>query len=541
MTPDDLAYIIAQFFPNNTGVILTGSQSLAKTFIDKRDIDIVIFNPNPGNIVYSIIPHDGFYFDVTILPLTDIANIIDNESFDPKGVLLNKILTGTILIDKNGFVKLISSIVSEIYGKSSYNISMLHRQQIADLKKFQKYFGAAENHHDGALLKTVLFDWHSKITAVEAYKLLNYLHGPAQKHKLLIQKNPNFLNEVNELATQALITGDFNKVADYNSSYCTTIRKVFKYEPQPNAKLIIDVGYDDFSLSHFILNVFCNLREHEVLQSCFERFYLSPVKYSKKYQNKVCIVFSLAEPRVKYYKILSIVRAYIFNNAGLQNPRVSVWFDENEAIPAIHNLRLDISRMIFMDFLEKAELNTSVRMNLIFECLDKLRLAINLNQSDLLLVYSYLMQNWIFYNGTAIHTKNLAIITDIYKKSTQACQSYYLSQWSSVLPSMIQNKIFNVPAHLSQLSSAIAMTAEHIDKSESCSTRDFKSTITYKACETFGFDDVRTSYWFIILIEEAFQSINLSYLQKQLAFYCYLNAFLAEGAKIPTVNDKLVK
>jgi hypothetical protein len=376
----------------------------------------------------------------------------------------------------------------------------------------------------------MLSDWYTAITGTEAYKLIGYMHGPYHKYQLLMQQAPAFMAEVKAVMEEAMQQDNFKPVSDYNILYTGKIRSV-RYEPPANACLIIDLEYEHFSMQGFVSQVLPVLLEHPLIAASYRYFYMSPVKYYRKYQHKVSICFSLREGAVKYYTLAALVRSTLKSTEGVKDLTSTFLFDEhpqNGIGLIIEGLRKGICHSLATYICKEGNWDPRVLMTTGLSLLEDLRKATGIEKNDLFKVISCLMQNWIFGNPKPIRTTNLAVLREKYGEAIKMAENFYQMQWASYLPSLLQNGLFNLPPGLDKLGDLAASSArellEQLAQDSGRETGWRETDLSYQACKALHFDHVDAAYCYITLAEEIFTFLNLSYQQRFIALHAFFKA-----------------
>ncbi len=500
--------------------MLTGSQYQQTMLVKEKDIDIVVFGHSPGCILYSLITLQEIVFDFTVVPLTDISRVLDSQRYDPRALLLNKLYKGVILEDRTGIVQRIQEKVREIYGQVTFNTLQQYRQHVIYLQKFRKYFYNKFDKYPPVLQRALLNDWYTTITAAEAFKFVNYLHGPFQKLELLQDRAPEFLAEVEQVLDEARVRQNYQPVADYTNHYTTTRKVSQRPVPAPGALLTVDLEYDDFTLSHFVLTVLPVLRSDPGLGAAYRHCYLTPAKYYGKYSYQLCVTFQPDKGGIRYYALPGKLRALLTDQKTVNNLKMAVVPEDEVHKPgyaSLEELRGILSAAVAGFIGETGGFHAIPVTQMAFRCLDMLRSNLPLQREDIEKANSFLWQNWAFTSGKIIRTTQLGTIKTRYEQSVREAAEYYDKHFSAYLPSIIESGFYQLPNGWDGLEASITrIIAELLD-----SAGEVEADLRYHALIPFSLTRPDAAYWYIVLAEEIFTSLNLAYKDRLFALYAF--------------------
>ncbi len=346
MTHTELTGIVTHYLPANMGIVLAGSQRKNEVLSKTTDIDLVVLEVSFSHIQNFSLLHNGFKLDFTILPFTDIENILQNESNESKGGVLHMLNNGVVLKDncnlfpiiQNKAALLISKIGGKVFADYQYNITSLSRNSKYLLKSLSKN------------QRTVLLcDIVSLISETESIKISNWA---SKQHKLSLCENedPTLLcNELIEIFNRSLHTGDNTEISNLTNYYLQTAESLVSYPLSNTTRLLIDLDYPDFSVPDFLTSVLPFIKESEALNSSFSNFYLSPRHYHKTYKNRVTLVFKISN-HSHAAQILKEAES-VFDTVLKKGKRHSVIYQSNdqfsnEKFALFEQLRISVNSFI---------------------------------------------------------------------------------------------------------------------------------------------------------------------------------------------------
>jgi hypothetical protein len=281
----DILEAVNFFFPNHYGAIIAGSQRNNEVFRKESDIDIVILDMLSSNVWSKTAKKEGYKIDFTIIPLSDVLNVMLDSSNDPKNGLLSMLSTGCVLSDPFELIASINATATVFFNQVNYRTFSGFHKYYTELLKLKKLIrpGLSE------VEKTVIIsDFISIITHLEVIKNDNW--DSKTKHKLwsLQQSSPDFLDKLS-ITFRDAVNNDADVLLPLIERYQDDVSR--GYRKDSKLKLLFDIGYDDFSISDFV-----NLRLPEILKdeksrTAFRYLYLSPLKYSRTYHHNIVLVF----------------------------------------------------------------------------------------------------------------------------------------------------------------------------------------------------------------------------------------------------------
>jgi len=292
MSEQDIINEITNLLPKVSGIILTGSQAQNEVFSSQKDLDIVVLDELYSNTSGFILAKEGYKIDITILPLYNIDNVLDNETFDPKGALLSMIKKAKILKDDLSILKKIQEKATFLYSSQTRGTSQSVDDQLSELSKYKTLFEGSLSEEEFTF---VMSDFISLIGSLELIRLTNWSATRKQKSAFLSTNSHKFATEITKIFKSGYFGYSKMNIGAFIDLYAKQYKNNLSFESsEENKKIIIDLDYHGFSLSSFIKNILPSFESNTILKDYFLQFYVSPKKYHRKYKNKISLIFSFS-------------------------------------------------------------------------------------------------------------------------------------------------------------------------------------------------------------------------------------------------------
>jgi len=329
----DLKAIVDKNYPNCMGAMVTGSQLRPGYNRFQSDLDLIIFDSFFSVVSTFAVFQEGHKIDFTQVPINDIDNVIRNEQFDQRGILLTMIATGEIIKDnKYGVVEGIRNRAGELFNKGIHDNLPVYMSMIKALTKIRKDFNKDVREYQKMFL---INDFFFNITQAELIKLSKWRFTGKHKANLLYELNPRFVSEVQELAMSSMRTDDlepFRAIGNYIDEYLTHKAMSNGERLFDNDHLWIDIDYKGISIKHFTSTVLPAIAQSPELKERYLHFFLSPTSLHRIYRNRLCICFE--NNGLQNNELITIVEK-LFNDTIHKPYRFSITptYSLNEQIP----------------------------------------------------------------------------------------------------------------------------------------------------------------------------------------------------------------
>lgn len=309
-----LTELVKKHFPESIGYILTGSQRNNAVFKTDSDIDVVVVNPFFCDLCVRTLQQGAYTVDFTIIPLINIEEVVENETYDTRGSLVSMLQYGNIIMDTDDIVANVCRRVLElscyIHYKTLVEYDRLMTELIRMPKLFRRQLTATE--------KTIfLCELVTYITSLESIVASHSLHARHSKFFIVSQSKPALQNELARLVSKALnqTDGDLKFVSSFAQAYIEQLPPMKMNATKWREEFYIDFFVPDFSLEKFVTVFLPSMMQSGLLADGYRFFYLSNRKYARIYRHTVTICFSQkTEPadRIKIITELETVFSQIY-------------------------------------------------------------------------------------------------------------------------------------------------------------------------------------------------------------------------------------
>ena len=399
MSENEILSVCKQQFTLAEIFILTGSQ-LYRSQPDKlSDIDVVVIDEQFSVVSSRIINSGNFKFDFTMVPLADLDNVINNERFDPKGVLLSMIQEGKILFQKNGSGDLLKQKIAGVFSQVNPAASGKFNNIIQSLFSVKKIFDSKPNDRERFLAVNLFVNL---VTEAEMALHNNWHLENKQKIRFLEKSNPGLIDELNDLTKQLLYgqsAVDISSLSDYIDYYQRN--SLIGNAGISSSRYVIDIGSHDYDVT--LIDNFINyIQDISVLKENFLYFFSCPVKMHRLFKNKFCLVFKAdkgVDRKYIYFQVfsaftrlaktkppISLEANYIFSKS---NESAEIWLAFENTAKALSLLIIKEMKMAGAYQLERGIYFMMIFLGFIAKRLD-------LSIDEMLKANNYLFHRWHF-------------------------------------------------------------------------------------------------------------------------------------------------
>ncbi len=99
---------VSEYFPNSSGVMLTGS-FVSEYFNEYSDLDVILLSKWHYKMFIESYEYEGLKIQIIVLPLTDAREILRKDAMCRNGALISMLNKGLILSDGDGFLERLKS------------------------------------------------------------------------------------------------------------------------------------------------------------------------------------------------------------------------------------------------------------------------------------------------------------------------------------------------------------------------------------------------------------------------------------------------
>lgn len=288
----DLLEIINEHYDSCTGAIVTGSH-LKPGFDNLRsDVDIIVFDAIFSVVTTTVIYQQNHKIDITQVPINDIDNVLRNEQFDQRGILLTMIATGKILKDTEDYlIEKLKGRAAELFSTGIHDNLPTYKALMKGLVKIRKEFDRELDQYSKMFLINEFF---STITQMELIRVSKWRFSGKHKANLLYESSREFVEQVHDLVKSASNSSDiqlFRKIGTFIDEYLmvrslSKEKRLFEYN-----YLWIDIDYKDINIRHFVKAVLPAINDVPFMKERYHHFFLSPTAQHRIYRNKLSLCF----------------------------------------------------------------------------------------------------------------------------------------------------------------------------------------------------------------------------------------------------------
>ncbi|MBL7702356.1 MAG: hypothetical protein JNM14_08905 [Ferruginibacter sp.] len=492
----DILEAVDFYFPKNYGIILSGSQRNNREFKRESDIDVVVFDMLSSCLWTKNAEKNGFRIDFTILPVNDIENVLRDDIFEPKNVLMSMLTDGNILHDPYLILPHIVDKAKQYYDKLHFKTEITFKNYFIEFLKLKKLFSLKLNEADKIIL---LSDFVNIACTLETIKLTNWQLKTKHKIICLSEKSPVFLNKILELYKRG-VCDDYAPIIDFIDSYRTEIRNVaLQAGNEKYCLLVVDVGYKDFSFSYFVKNILPIIIADPEISSCYRYFYPSPINYRTKYKFDISLVFDIASKSRS--QILLIIEQtltgvsqkrlffdYFLENINTEHP--------NGCFDDLHNhINNNIRNLIFKqdDFDQRTVFKFFLSPTFF------LKSFLGIDNNEFQMINSMIAQKWLFTKKEQQNAKNHQGLIKASMQIIEKTQDFYKDNLSLIIKSLKQEINSNefLMDESEGLYSLLKNTALRLSSSINTT-----GNLTLKILEATGFKNPQKIYVYRAILEE---------------------------------------
>ncbi|MBB5439267.1 hypothetical protein HDC92_002954 [Pedobacter sp. AK017] len=520
MNDEDILNVVNYHYPKCVGVIWTGS-SLNNTVNNQSDIDVVIVDEQFSVISPIVIVIKGKRFDFTQIPLSNLENILFDELYDPKGILITMISNGKIIKDtKNMLLKQIQQKVSLACSNFQTINEKAYENFVHELKKIQPQFNKLLEYKEAFLL---LNEFVFQCSQAEVFRHSNWSYNGKHKPRFLISKNAHFIERLIEVAGFSKLKEGYNDLSSISAYIDFYLSEPFRFntENYVKDKLVLDLTYENISITDFIHSILDDVLADPILQHCYSYFYLSPKQSFRIYKKYICIVFNIS-PSYSRENVFTAFKKVLMSKSknrislstlptsifDIQNPNSDFYYRFEHVAKSVSQVYIKYLRK---DIIHDDERYYSIGLILLTFVSEK----INLTQADLLKCNYYLSLRHTYTFKEQDSIKVPSELNLIRKRKYELLKKYYathqeyvdklISNGASLL---YLNSKAQTPLYYSIVESLTSfLTSELNNLSELVNSN--KLTISVLN-DHFKIKDVRGALLYILTFEHLVRSLNIN-------------------------------
>lgn len=517
MSKEELLKFLQDQFPQALGFALTGSQAKNHTFNTVSDIDIVVFDTVNSN-VYSIgMSYQKHRFDFTILPILDIENVVLDEFYDPRGIVLNMIGNGIILKDTNNVIKDIQNAIEPLLTKTNIRTKSIYQKLIIELLNLRKYLKRDLDENEKLVLAC---DFVYLIIKIEVIRLHGWEAVDLRKVKLLKDYNPGFVEEITKLHRKATIENNTEVLIGYINHYHLSLMQLSDEESK---NIVFDIAIPDFSFPIFCEKILSEIIANPSLKNCYKYFYLSPLKLNKQYKNNISICFKPTENITVADIISELSNIKELSKEGKTFSYEFIHplerFRDDYSVNAIEELRINLCEFARLIILNEKKLKARP-VDIALALCSKLKELLILETEDVCYLNNFLMQRWLLSPAEQKDTVDSQRLVAMAKEKQKVWDIQY-----NISKQQIQT-IINNSTEPNQL-----LLAEHLNSSylqlitkleQTIQNPDIHFKTQYlpdSLLEYIKLAKPENGRVYLVLAEEIFQMLNMINIEKAYILY----------------------
>lgn len=284
--------LINEQYPNASGAILAGSYLNNDYATSLSDIDILIFDSCFSTISPQGLMFHGVRIDITQIPANNLDNMLRNEQFDQRGILLTMIVKGTIIKDNEaGIVSKVQQKAKQLFACGIHNNIETYKALIKGLTKIRKEFLKDSKPYQKIFLINEFF---SLVTQVELIKTTNWRMSGRHKADFLYESETSLIDRLITLIKGGIEEEGYDyyrRIGMFIEEYISISSTFESNRVFENKYLIVDLDYENLNIEHFITMLLQSIKQDHILSNHYRYFYVSDATKPRVYKNKISICF----------------------------------------------------------------------------------------------------------------------------------------------------------------------------------------------------------------------------------------------------------
>lgn len=535
MLVSEIPGIIQKLFPRSVGIIFTGSQVDSMEVNTIADVDLMVFNFQFSVVSTLSTVISGIPFDITLVPLYDIENVLLNESLHYRGILLSMIANGRIIKDSNQrIIVSIKSVAGSFYSAGHIARTKIYEERVNNLGKLSKEFRKKLGYKERFLLVN---DFIYHMSQIEIAKASDWIISEKQKSHYLTEKNGSFVDEMIGFAKDNLFneaTDDLSVIADYINAYVENAT-VFEHSTDTLNRYVVDIDFKDLSVENLHSTVLKNMMEDEFLSQRYLFCFTSPKQFHRIFYNNVSLVFQVTtvNDTVSLNQALKKLFETDLNLRVKTNTKATYIYTPNNKNSAFciafEEIAVKTGNMINSQILEKQSYSVERNLNIGIILFAYVFKYLNCTFEDIEKCLTYLIQRYFFMQPEQRKIKNIKEFLGYKNKKLQLNHLYYFKNKHNFIE-MTRKGLFynnlNLAIERKEYSEIIdALSVFLSEQTQDYDTLIRNNQLTYDILHNYcGINEADKALLFILSFEQLVQLLHFDFSQKGLCVYLLINS-----------------
>lgn len=498
MNRQQLVSLSLKLFPENLGIILTGSQAFKEIFSKDLDIDVIIFDKYSSDVHSHGFDEKGFRIDYTVIPIFDIENVLLNEKEHEKGILFTMLAKGVLLVGNFDLFNWIQSKVKEDLQNEIESNRIGKASAYYELSRAQKYLKRELSTFDKLIIFSEIIFHIGTIELLEIEKRdSRYL----KRSSTIIANNHRLAKEIEVIFESAYQKNNTKVAIEFINKYLKD--KTQSVATKNGDILFVEIKSTSYSFSEYVKQLEPKILSDDLLKSAFQFSFISLKKYFRIFKGTVTICF-----RTEKFTDSELIVA-LTNIIGVAEITIST--TPMKPIFSITNYK--ILWRIYHSFYGVYDIQ-NIAVGFILDVQKLLEYEIN----DVVDLNKILLQKWVL---TKEEQQQIRIHLDLYKilrKKINDYDSFYYNNKESINCHFSQDSFLT-----SQHQELAALQNTFIGNlKKEVKENNFRQNLKdYPLCllEEMGIPPIDKSVAYIQVIEEIFKMLNLSDNEKAKTIY----------------------
>ncbi len=520
----DVLKITNELFPNNYGVLITGSQQNNEVLKKESDIDIVVLDTLSSGLWRTVIEKDGYLIEFMVIPITDAENLLESDLYDSRNTLLS-FCSGKPLSNPHGLIAPLQKKANIFFSAVQYKAFDEYEIYLIELMRMPRQMTTSISPAEKTV---ILSSFVYTICCLETIRATNRTANLKLRLRRLNNCSPAFLQKVDELFQKG-INNNFNDIIAYIQFYNHNYGITHLAGEQKYKRLVINISYLNFSLSEFINEIFPEIICCSQLNTAYLYFYLCPKKYTSKYKHHISLVFEIAD------KSDALVLLALFEKKVTSITKYKLNFEcfcEGNIIDTLcdflSSLCKNVSSILINLINADKDFDSSKTVDLFFKLCFYTKGLFNISNKDFKNINSFIAQKWLFTNEEQQKLIGYPAMLQFREVKMNKAALYY----KNVMPELL-NLVLMEYACIASNAITLSETFKIIEVilKEKLNYIIPENDINEAIFKASNFTDVKTIWLYKTVIESVLLTLNIPDSEKFNALYSCSKAINELGAE----------